>query len=315
MAAVELSCAHCAVQFFHPGTRGRRPRLCPACTKTDRNARRPKPKPREPVARKRCSVPGCDVTAHSKGLCAHHYYEVRARAAGVKSKADLRAAAACHQTHQCEHCGKDFQPKRAGRTTYCSRECGFAAKAAAKKPKVKGPPRPPSACIGCGVSIAVGAKRCADCAKAAARADYLASRPVPHCADCGVQLEAGKYQRRCSSCREKHHKDRVRAERRTSPSRRAHKAKRKALHRGKIAGAETFDPIEILERDKWRCHICGVSTPRKLRGTYDDRAPELDHLVPLAKGGAHTRANTACACRKCNMAKGSSIIGQMRLFG
>jgi hypothetical protein len=315
MAAAALTCAHCAVQFIHPGTRGRRPRLCPTCTKADQAARRPPPKQREPIASKQCTAPGCTVTAKSKGLCEHHYYVARSRAAGVRSKAEILAASACHQTHRCAHCGKDYQPKRAGRTTYCSRGCSFAAKAAAKKPKPKAVPRPASSCVDCGTPISPGAKRCAACAKAVAHAGYLASRPVPCCADCGLQLEAGRYQRRCEPCRVKHRSEVVRAGRRTSPSRRAHKARRKAIERGKVAGAETFDPIEILERDKWHCHICGVSTPRKLRGTYDDRAPELDHIVPLAQGGAHTRANTACACRKCNMAKGSQIIGQMRLFG
>lgn len=39
------------------------------------------------------------------------------------------------------------------------------------------------------------------------------------------------------------------------------------------------------------------------------RAPELDHIIPLAKGGPHTKANTARACRGCSLAKGDSFIG------
>jgi 5-methylcytosine-specific restriction endonuclease McrA len=88
---------------------------------------------------------------------------------------------------------------------------------------------------------------------------------------------------------------------------------RKALSRGKVDGAERFDPLEVLARDGWRCHICGVSTPKRLRGTFDDRAPELDHIIPLAAGGEHTRLNTACACRKCNIAKSNKPLGQLRL--
>jgi 5-methylcytosine-specific restriction endonuclease McrA len=78
---------------------------------------------------------------------------------------------------------------------------------------------------------------------------------------------------------------------------------------------EYFDPIEILRRDKWHCQLCGVKTPKHLRGTIDDYAPELDHIVPLAMGGSHTRANTQCLCRKCNQKKGASVIGQLRLLG
>jgi hypothetical protein len=73
---------------------------------------------------------------------------------------------------------------------------------------------------------------------------------------------------------------------------------------------ESVDPFAVFDRDKWRCHLCGIKTPKRLRGTLDDRAPELDHIVPLAAGGAHPYANTACACRSCNIKKGSTPKGQ-----
>lgn len=75
------------------------------------------------------------------------------------------------------------------------------------------------------------------------------------------------------------------------------------------------NPIVVFERDGWRCHLCGVKTPEHLRGTTDDRAPECDHIVPIAAGGAHTYENSACACRKCNHLKGAKPLGQLLLFG
>ena len=75
------------------------------------------------------------------------------------------------------------------------------------------------------------------------------------------------------------------------------------------------NPIKVFERDGWKCHLCGIKTPKRLRGTYDDRAPELDHIVSLAAGGDHTYANTACACRLCNQEKGAKPLGQLLLFG
>ncbi|HHW13485.1 MAG TPA: HNH endonuclease [Firmicutes bacterium] len=88
----------------------------------------------------------------------------------------------------------------------------------------------------------------------------------------------------------------------------------KAIRRARIKGLahEVFDPIEVFQRDHWTCQICGAKTPRRLRGTTDDRAPELDHIVPLALGGQHTRANTQCLCRRCNQAKGAAARGQLR---
>lgn len=132
------------------------------------------------------------------------------------------------------------------------------------------------------------------------------------CRDCGEVID--KAQQRCATCRGKAAK-KARANYKRSVSyavaKRMAKARRRAVERG--VEAERFDPHEILARDGWRCHICGVSTPKRLRGSYDDRAPELDHIVPLAAGGKHTRQNTACACRKCNIMKSDKPLGQLRL--
>lgn len=75
-----------------------------------------------------------------------------------------------------------------------------------------------------------------------------------------------------------------------------------------------IDPIAVCERDGWKCHLCGIRTPKRLRGTTDDRAPEIDHVQPLARGGKHTYENVAVACRLCNRTKGAKPMGQMRLF-
>lgn len=78
---------------------------------------------------------------------------------------------------------------------------------------------------------------------------------------------------------------------------------------------ETVNPLVVLDRDRWTCQLCGVRTPKKLRGSFDDRAPEVDHIIPIAQGGEHSYRNTHCACRRCNLAKSSTARGQMRLFG
>lgn len=101
---------------------------------------------------------------------------------------------------------------------------------------------------------------------------------------------------RCNPCADEHDAEQKRSE----------KAKRKAVIRGANSG-DNIDPVAVLKSFKWRCYICGVSTPKKLRGTYDDRAPEVDHIVPLSKGGGHVLSNLACACRKCNAEKSDSM--------
>ncbi len=78
---------------------------------------------------------------------------------------------------------------------------------------------------------------------------------------------------------------------------------------------ESVDPVEVFIRDKWMCQFCKIKTPKKLIGSYALNAPQLDHIIPLSKGGNHTMKNTQCLCRKCNMKKGAKERGQLRLFG
>jgi len=95
-------------------------------------------------------------------------------------------------------------------------------------------------------------------------------------------------------------------------TRSAAKARRRARTRG--AHCESINPIDVFVRDGWTCRICGDKTPRSLRGTFDDKAPELDHIIPLAAGGTHTWDNVQCACRACNISKGSGAMNdQLRL--
>jgi 5-methylcytosine-specific restriction endonuclease McrA len=67
---------------------------------------------------------------------------------------------------------------------------------------------------------------------------------------------------------------------------------------------EQVDKWVIFERDGWRCCVCRVPTPRELSGTHEHNAPELDHDVPLRRGGPHSVSNTQLLCHSCNRAKG-----------
>jgi ribosomal protein L34E len=78
---------------------------------------------------------------------------------------------------------------------------------------------------------------------------------------------------------------------------------------------ENISHDDIFARDRWRCQLCGVRVLKSKRGTQDPRAPELDHIIPIARGGAHVKTNVQCACHACNMAKADKPLGQLRLFG
>jgi 5-methylcytosine-specific restriction endonuclease McrA len=89
--------------------------------------------------------------------------------------------------------------------------------------------------------------------------------------------------------------------------------KKKAKHFG--CEYEWVNPLKVFMRDGWICQLCGKRLKNKNRGKLIDLAPELDHIIPLSKGGAHSYLNTQCACRKCNGEKNNDEIGQLRLFG
>jgi len=59
---------------------------------------------------------------------------------------------------------------------------------------------------------------------------------------------------------------------------------------------EDFTRAEIIRRDGRRCYLCK-------RDALTDAEIHIDHRVPIARGGAHTRANVAVACADCNTRK------------
>lgn len=123
------------------------------------------------------------------------------------------------------------------------------------------------------------------------------------------------FQRYCSeTCRGKS-KAEAKARYRDSESYQAARRRGKSRRRAVLRGCEheSIDPIKVFDRDRWRCHLCGIKTPQRLRGTTKDDAPELEHIISLADGGTHTWGNVACSCRRCNIAKGAGSRGQLGL--
>jgi 5-methylcytosine-specific restriction endonuclease McrA len=71
-------------------------------------------------------------------------------------------------------------------------------------------------------------------------------------------------------------------------------------------GFEKFSLKEILKRDGYKCHICGKRVAKKNLS--------FDHLIPLSRGGSHTKQNVAVAHLICNLKRGAGrIAAQLRL--
>lgn len=94
---------------------------------------------------------------------------------------------------------------------------------------------------------------------------------------------------------------------RLNPERkRAHNSARRARRIGASVAGDIFTRLDILNRDMWRCHICGGTIPED--ATYP--SPEygtVDHVIPLIHGGAHSSENVKAAHSLCNSKKGDSL--------
>ena len=66
---------------------------------------------------------------------------------------------------------------------------------------------------------------------------------------------------------------------------------------------ERINRLEIFERDRWVCGICEGLIDKTIR-LPNLMAATLDHVVPLAIGGQHTRDNVQAAHALCNFTKG-----------
>lgn len=69
------------------------------------------------------------------------------------------------------------------------------------------------------------------------------------------------------------------------------------VERGEISDSLRYD---IMNRDGFRCVICGASANEGVR-------LHVDHIVPVSKGGKSTPDNLRTLCERCNVGKSNKI--------
>lgn len=152
-----------------------------------------------------------------------------------------------------------------------------------------------------------------------ARHPATRDRLQPHCRECQKKISARHYQQhrqeyvRRSVAWAKEHPDagRGRVQRYRTRNRTAvnakHAARKKAnpqhfaelenRRRARKRGVktETIDRRALYARDGGVCHLCGQPVAFEKM--------QLDHVIPLARGGEHTAANLKVAHGRCNRRK------------
>lgn len=192
----------------------------------------------------------------------------------------------------CPHCDQAFHPRRRD-AIYCSTKCRVAASQLRAKLDGRYEQR----------------KRSAIERRAEERAER--AKPCPYCGD--PMLNPRRRQCGKPGCKRRFDADRMR-EFLATPSGRAYRAMSRARRRAAEIEGEDFDPMEIFERDGWRCGICKRRVGRTL--TYPHpRSASLDHIVPVVDGGEHVRSNVQCAHLECNLRKRHLGPGQLLLVG
>lgn len=314
MATYSVTCNFCGKQRDFEIKSGRRKEYCSERCRSDARLvtlreTRPAPKlgPKIPPSH-RCVCENCAASGNgrkTKGLCrdcgslsrkikasdAKRARNNRTELPPIMSVNGRRERAKC----ECFVCAKVFYPKGRDRSKCCGRECGLVWSGFKAHAKMNG----------CRVSVATRMN-----VKPPAPKEpkvYYQPITVGVCRWCGGEFDRtqdGASRFMCSEgCGAKA----------AAKTKRAARKKREALLRGASVG-ETVDPFDVFDRDGWRCKMCGVRTPRSKRGTYDDNAPELDHIMPVSRGGEHSHRNTQCLCRACNLAKSDKPWGQLVLL-
>ncbi|WP_166502334.1 HNH endonuclease [Rhodococcus qingshengii] len=64
---------------------------------------------------------------------------------------------------------------------------------------------------------------------------------------------------------------------------------------------------KLQERDGDSCRLCGLHIPATARKPHP-LAAEVDHILPISRGGTHDPENLALTHKTCNIAKGNKSV-------
>ena len=223
----------------------------------------------------------------------------------------------------CKHCGEDYVPagRRGPVSAFCSKRCsnlnsqgpGTAAYARdlerrRRKNAEARAARPRPDCIVCGTPVEPPRRTlCSDECERKNNAKKAMEFQRAYKAEHGIW-----YSRQWEPKRD-WEKSRAYSKARNAaiPVRKRYPAAfaaKDARRRMKLAQAtvEVFDPMEVFDRDRWVCQLCNEPVDRDAE--YPDPGyRSLDHVVPISKGGEHSRRNTQLAHLGCNIAKSNRM--------
>lgn len=211
-------------------------------------------------------------------------------------------------TRTCRHCDAPFNAGApSNRKVYCSPECHAAYKTWSYRTNWPRTSIAINTCQECDEPF-TSRRTAVYCSERCRyrhthRRDYQLAFGLCDCGNLFAYIHRTNHRQRCGDC--------IRANR--EANRRVGRLTHKM--RKRVATVEQFDPHTILERDGWRCHLCGKAIRRNLRWPHP-RSASIDHLIPLGRDGEHSRADVAAAHLGCNQEKSTAERNeQLRVVG
>lgn len=293
-----MNCAFCGAEFT-----GRKRKYCTKSCCLQANGVNPNYKP-EPLCLS-CGKPlSVGQKKYCSGACVSRAY--------YKRKHPETKKAGKNRKRICQQCGKEFVMARHSLGIYCSHKCHGEARSERARKELKPKVKKIWRCKVCGKKLDDYRVYCGEECRKKKEVDrsfkyyqskkVLKARPCKECGESFTPEYGNKRRTFCSKkCSNKY------------DARGNHKNRQRARRYG--VDYQYINHNKVFERDGWRCQICGKATPKGRRGTCYPNAPELDHRIPISRGGGHTYDNVQCACRECNGKKSNkNEAGQLPLF-
>lgn len=317
-------CEWCKVQW-----EGRKKKYCSLECRRKTDNQKKKEKYQTAVSSNTCVQCGKEWRGRKQRYCSLECRRVasnarlkqRNRATGAQPAEEMRAEKKRKYIKQwtriCKQCGESFLFRIGGRTTlgsgsFCSRACYFDNKREQRDAHRPGPFCSVwfNQCKECkqwfrakngrSTYCSDECRKAYECQRYAKYAKQKKGYEIKFCKECNKEFIPVYGSKRRTFCSE------------LCAKRYSRKLKKRIEKFGGVY--QSIDPIKVLDRDKWTCQICKGKTPKKLRGTNESNAPEIDHIVPISKGGWHVYENVQCTCRQCNNKKRATTnTGQMFL--
>lgn len=249
--------------------------------------------------------------------------------------------------YKCITCGKLFAPKRKNNTMYCSKRCKEIASKKRRGVKCNDSTEPfRKVCAICGKPFETFRERRVTCSPGCAavqkhkkddkrRSD--GTRLAQYKANVRAKAEQNKerkqiekmwynaihtVQRHCIICGGVFYC--LDTSNRITCSAACRKARNNTRKDRRIKEWQRVDNDitlrKVFERDGGRCYLCGClcdfndwNISRNGNRYQGDAHPEIDHVIPVSRGGLHSWDNVRLACHACNAEKRDKIIKPKRM--